>query len=287
MDFSWVKPFIGKAQRTLVRNAPHILMGLGTVGSVTAVIFAAKAVKPATYALADDYQKRVSEAMNGGPENIRFKDDGLGVIDVPDISLWKKIQICGKYYVPAVGMELFSLLCFWGAHGIDVKRQAIIAGLYSTAQEALSVYQQKVTELIGEKAEKEIRNSIAEDQTAALPPPQTNIIMTDDADLWCLIDGQYFRSSYIKIKDAQNDANQEMIKNMYISRADLYWLLDPDHKYLRTTDTDGQVGWCLDNLIVLDTDFGSDPYHRPVLVIKVKDKDGRDYMPSAGFSCML
>lgn len=282
MDFSWLKPLVGKAQRSLVKNAPHILMALGTTGSITAVIFAIKATPAAERAITDaeidDAEKRIQdgECQNG--------ETYVALRKLP----WQKtLKLCWKHYIPAAGMELFSLLCFWGAHGIDVKRQAIIAGLYSTAQEALSVYQQKVTDMIGEKAEKEIRNSIAEDQIANLPPPQTNVFMADDTDVWCLIDGQYFRSSYIKIKDAQNDANREMIQNMYISKSDLYWMLDPEHKYLKTTSTDDQVGWCVDKKLVLDTDFGSDQNHRPILVIRIKDEDGFDYMPSPGFCNML
>ena len=278
MDFSWVKPLVGKAQRTLVKNAPHILMGLGTTGSITAVIFAIKATPMSL--------QKIQEVQDSENFKDEVWDSNEKYAVVRNLTFQEKVKACWKNYIPAVGMELFSLLCFWGAHGIDVRRQAVIAGLYSTAQEALAVYQQKVTEMIGEKAEKEIRNSLAEEQTAALPPPQTTVVLAEDTDLWCLIDGQYFRSNYIKIKDAQNDANYEMIRNMYISRTELYWLLDPDHKYLKATSEDGQVGWCLDKKLVLDTDFGSDKDHKPILVVRTRDENGLEYLPQPGFSQM-
>lgn len=263
--------------RFLRNHAPGILMGMGTVGSVTAVIFATKAVEPATDALANDYQKRVNEAMNSGPENIRFKDGGLGAIDVPDISLWKKIQICWKYYVPAVGMEAFALMCFWAAHGIDVKRQAVIAGLYSTAEATLAEYQKKVVETLGQKEADSIKASISEDhirdtQLPALPATST--------DIWCVIDGKSFPSTYNKIKQAQNEFDQAMLSDMYKSRAELYWLLDPSGEYLRPNGEDFEVGWNVDKLLYLRVPNPTGP----VLEVFYEDKDGQRYPPMPSFA---
>ena len=281
MNFQWVKPMILKGEQFLVRNASHLLMGMGTTGLVTTVIFAAQAAPKADRAIMHERFSKTAKALE--------KDERvIGEIkELHDLTIPETIKACGKIYIPTIGMGLFSLMCFWGAHGIDMRRQAILAGLYATAEQALQEYQRKVTELIGEKAEKEVKNAIAQDKVDALPPPRETVILSDDSDLWCIIDSQYFRSSYLKIKEAQNDANHEMIQHMYISQSDLYWLLDPERKYLKPGPNSGQIGWNVDEMLYLDIDTAMGPEHKPILSVNYRTKDGYDYAPQAGYSRML
>ena len=267
MNMMWLKPLLGRTRQALIKNAPHILMALGTTGSATAVIFAAKAAPAA--------REAKNEAM--------AEKAGTGACEKLTMVEW--LKACGKFYIPAVGMEVFSLMCFWGAHGIDVKRQAVLAGLYSTAEAAMQEYQKKVVDMIGKDGEAEIRKSIAQDHVEALPA-QTTVILPGDTDMWCLFDNQMFRSNYLHIKESENDANHEMIQNMYISKAELMWMLDPDRKYLKPGPNDGQVGWSLDRLIHLNVESVLGENHQPVLVVTVTDKNGLDYPPEAGFSML-
>lgn len=281
MNFQWVKPMVLKGEQFLVRNASHILMALGTTGMATTVIFAAQAAPKAEHEVMMKRLSKTSDTMIEGGNKMKEQEE-LAKLTVPE---W--IKACGKIYIPTVGMGLFSLMCFWGAHGIDMRRQAILAGLYATAEQALQEYQRKVTELIGTKAEKEVKNAIAQDKVDALPPPRETVILSDDSDLWCIIDSQYFRSSYLKIKEAQNDANHEMIQHMYISQSDLYWLLDPERKYLKPGPNSAQIGWNVDEMLYLDVDTAMGPDHKPILSVNYRTKDGFDYAPQAGYSRML
>ena len=247
-------------------------MGIGTTAGISAVIFAAKATPAAM-----DARRQAKRAKN---EN----DDGVYVVELTPAETF---EACWKHYIPAASMELLSLFCFWAAHGIDIRRQAVLSGLCATAEQALQEYQRKVQQLIGEKAEKEVRNAVAQDRVDALPPPQNTVILPEDTELWCIIDNQYFRSSYLKIKEVQNDANHHMIQHMYISRSELYWLLDPQKQYLRTTGTDGQVGWNVDEMLILDIDTAMGPDHKPILSVSYRTKDGFPYPPEPGFSRML
>lgn len=262
MNMAWLKPLINRTRHTLAKNAPHILMGLGTAGGISAVIFAVKATPKAHEVLV--------KAADEKPEKL---------------TVWDKIKAAGPIYIPAAGMELFSLICFWGAHGIDVKRQAILASVASTAETALREYQRKVVEMIGKDGEKEIRKAIGQDCVDKNPPENT-VILAGDTDLWCLFDNQYFRSSYLKIKEAQNDANYHMIQHMYISKLELQWLLDPERKYLRPMPNDGMVGWSLDEKIVLDIQSVLGPEHQPILIVTVMNENGLEYPPEAGFNTL-
>ena len=266
MNMAVITSFLRKAGQTVVKNAPHLLMGIGTVSSVSAVIFAAQA----TPAAKDAYEKEL-------------KENACVKLTVPET-----VKACGKYYIPAISMEALSLFCFWAAHGIDIRRQAVLSGLCATAQEALREYQHKVRELIGDKAEKEVRNAVAQDVIDKTPvPANTTYYLDGTTERWFIYRGQRFRSTYQKIKDAQNDANHEMIQNMYISELEVMWLLDPEKKYLVPSNDSGQVGWSVDNLMIFDIGWGSDPNHEPVGVLTVYDKDGRRYDPSPGFSRLL
>lgn len=268
----WFKPFMQKSEQFVVKNASHILMGIGTVTGVSAVISAVKVTPAAVNA-----QKQAKREKN---EN----DDG---IYITDLTIKEKVKACWKFYIPAVGMEVLSVACFWTAHGIDVRRQAVLSGLYAAAEQTLQEYQRKVQQLIGEKAEKEVRNAVAQDQVTNLPPPQNNWYIDSEQEDTFIFKGQYFRSCLRKVKEAQNEANWEMIQHMYISEADLIWLLDPDHKYLKPGTDSGQVGWSVDELLVLDIHWVTGQDNRPIGVIEVQNKDGFRYDPSPGFSRMM
>lgn len=285
MNFSWVKPLIRRSKDAIVRNAPGILMGIGTVSEVTSVIFAVKVTPAAWNSKADAIVDKTAKRDGTAPNETEWLIT-TGKIEAAKLTIPETIKACGKYYIPAAGLQILALLSFWSAHGIDVKRQAVLAGLYSTAQEKLVEYQRKVREMIGEKAEREVGKAIAQDKIDANPPPTTNNYFMDENDeLWWSIYDHRFKSTLNKVKAAMNDANWEMLQHLYISRSELYFFLDPEKKYIHPSYEDDHVGWNVDKLLVLDYDWATDPAtSKPIGVIKCRDKDGFDYDPSPGFS---
>ena len=286
MDVTWVKPFLQRSKQFVIRNAPHILMAMGTIGSVNAVIFAIKATPAAWNAHADAVVEKTAKKLRKDAAETEWLITA-NKTEQEKLTIPETVKTCGKYYIPAVGLELFSLLCFWSAHGIDVRRQAVITGLYSTAEEALREYQRKVQEMAGKDGAKAIKNEIAQDYIDKNPPPvQKTVILPDDTDIWWAVDGHYFRSNLAAIKAAENKINHEMIQHMYASRADLYWLLDPEGKYLKPSGEDGMVGWSVDRLLCLDHDWGDGKDGKPIGIIRYVDDDGLEYLPTPGFSKM-
>lgn len=273
MNLAWVRPLLIRGRQWAVKNAPHILMGMGTTSSITAVIFAVQATPKAERRIAD------AQAAKWRETNVDDLYENIP-LTVPE-----KIKAAAPVYIPAVGMELFSLMCFWGAHGINMSRQAVLAGCLSTAEQALIEYQRKTMELIGDKAEKEIRIANAQEHIDRNPPPA--MIVDTDADCWCYYKGYRFRSSYRKLKDIQNDANHEMITNMYLSESDLLWMFDPERHYIIPDGDSRHVGWSVDKMMVFDLlpVMGAD--HQPAIEIDIRDKDGREYHPKPGFSASL
>lgn len=283
MNLSLLRTFLLKGKQSLVKNAPHILMALGTGGSVTAVIFAAKAAPKAHEAMWNLKTEKTAERLQMDPEEVREKADIRN--EYSKLTIPETIKVCGKFYIPAIGMELFSLLCFWGAHGIDVKRQALLAGTVYSMEQMLVEYQKKVVNMIGEGPEKEIRNAIAQDHVDRNPPP--SVLVEPDTDVWCYYKGYKFRSNYLRLKELQNEVNAELIHNMYLSESDLLWMFDPERHWIVPSDESHLIGWSVDRLLEFDILPCMDPNHRPALSIEIRDKDGHEYLPKPGFAASL
>ena len=271
MNLSWIRPMLIRSKQWLFRNAPHLLMAAGTGSAVSSVIFAVQARPKADYLVRE--AKREKNTREGTGDYIE------------DLTTFEKVKAAAPAYIPAVGMELFSLLCFWSAHGIDVRRQAVLAGLYSTAEQALIEYQKKVVEMIGEKPEKEIRTAIAQDQMDKNPLP--TMLLEPDTDVWCMYKGYRFRNNYRKLKDTQNDANYELINHLYLSESDLLWMFDPDRRYVVPSQESRMIGWSVDRLLEFDILPCMTPDHQPALKVEIRDKDGREYLPQPGYSASL
>lgn len=255
MNFGWIKGTLSAGKNIAVKHAPEILMALGTVGTGTAVVYAIKAGPKAVYLI---------------EEEERLKND-----DTP--LTWKeKIAACWKIYIPPVGLALASIGCFWGAHGIDVRRQAVLAGLYSTAETALQEYQRKVIELMGEKQHNEIREAIAEDNNKNTKIPELTAGTTlGTNDIWFNLYGKTFPSSYYKVKNVENEFNHEMFNDMTKTVAELIWKLDPTGEFMRPDKEDFYKEFTIDRLLVLHV---TNPWG-PIATITYEDKDGLEYLP--------
>lgn len=281
---NWFTSLLKSTQKLLVRHAPGILMGMGTVGVGTAVILAVKA-GPKAVILTE--QAEMEKAKRSWSEDqVVYADNNKYVAKALMVELtWQeKLAATYKLYIPPVGLTIFSLMCFWAAHGIDLKRQAVVAGLYSTAEATLQEYQRKVVDMLGQKQADEIRQSIGDDHVSQtqrnLPPPP------EDYDLgtqkWCNLYGRRFPCSYNKIKEAQNDINDQMINEMYASEADLFYKLDPSGEFLRPDNRARMTGWTVDKMLVLRVNNPTSP----MLDIVYEDKYGQAYDPAPGYSTM-
>lgn len=281
----WIVNLIHSGKQLAIRHAPGILMGMGTVGVGSAVILAAKAGQKAVI-LTEQAEMEKAERIHGDEpttifaDNIPYRVDGRVLME--PLTWQEKLAATYKLYIPPVGLTVFGLMCFWAAHGIDLKRQAVVAGLYSTAEATLKEYQKKVVDMLGEKQADEIRQSIGDDRVREaqrnLPPPP------EDFDLgtqkWCYLRGRRFPCSYNRIKDVQNEINNQMLGEIYASEADLFYRLDPTGEWLKPDDQARMTGWTADNLLVLRVDNPSSP----ILNISYEDKNGLPYMPEPGYS---
>ena len=268
----WISSILRSGKQFAVKHAPGILMGMGTVGLGTSVILSIKA-GPKAVILTEQAEMDKAKKNHAGETPRPLMEE---------LTWQEKAAATYKLYIPPVGIAVFSLLCFWAAHGIDIKRQAVVAGLYSTAEATLQEYQRKVVEMLGEDQANEIRRQIGDDHVAQaqrnLPPPP------DDYDLgtqkWFYLYGRRFPCSYNRIKEVQNEINDLMFREMYASEADLFYKLDPTGEWLKPDSIAKQSGWTVDNMLVLRVNNPTSP--TPDIVYE--DKNGLAYLPEPGFS---
>lgn len=226
-----VTNFIKVTRGFISKHSPEILTGIGVAGMITSTVLAVKATPKAL--------ELIESAKRGG--------DDVKCAKLPIKSV---IKVAWKPYIPALVTGVASVSCIIGASAVNSKRNAALATAYAISENALLTYRDKVVETIGEKREKEIRNSIAQDEVNKKPVSNNSVIMTSKGNTLCMdyISGRYFRSDLDTIRKAINELNREMTYNNYVSLEELYNKIGLD-----PIKNSSRLGWNLDDgLIELD-----------------------------------
>lgn len=211
------------------KESPTILIGLGITGLFTTAIMAAKATPKAMILIEQEKEKRRREQPNSEP-----------------ISKFDIVKITWKCYIPSVMVGVTTVLCFVGAHSINLRRNAALAGLYSLTEASLKSYQNKVIETIGENKERKIREALVEDELKENPVTKNEIFVTGRGkvlfyDSWS---GRYFESEMETVRKIQNDLNHKLLtgQEAYLPLNSFYYDLG-----LPGIDAGENIGWSFDN----------------------------------------
>lgn len=229
--------------KEIVKQGPAILAGASIVGMGTAVIFGIK-VTPKAVKLIENRKKELN----------------TNKLDTKEV-----IKTTWKCYIPTAAMFVASTGCLIASHRISARRCTAFATAYKISEAALTEYQNKVVETIGEKKEKDIRTKIAKDHIDKNPPKNNEIIVTGKGDVRCyeIVSGRYFNSDIDKIRKAVNELNRRLIVENYISLNEFYYALG-----LRPTDMGNDLGWNVaDGLIEVTFSSHLDESETPCLVL--------------------
>lgn len=223
-----------KLFRTMVRHSPEILSGLGVAGTITTVIFAVTATPKAEKIIDDLYNEHQEEAAEAEEKGLEYK--------VPKTEIVKAVF---PVYLPTIGMGVLTIACIIGSTVASKRRIAVLEGLYSAAEVALSTYQNKVVEKFGEKAEEKVHHELSEEAVERKPVSSSQVIFTGKGDtlFYDYWSGRYFRSDYEKVRAAVNEVNSTVLSDMWATVNDFYFYLgiapsdcgknvgfNPDHK---------------------------------------------------------
>lgn len=275
------KTLMKNSTEIAVKHAPAILMGIGTVSVTSGLIWGFRAGRASVIVQEQAEMDKAEEERKALIRSGEYEKGGKETLMLP-LTWQEKVRTLAPLYIPPVGLVLFGLGCFWSAQGINMKRQAVLAGLYATSQESLQEYQRKVIELMGEKKHEDIQDAIAEDKEKQMQPLAAvpNLGVTD---ITCNLYGELFQSSYAKIKAVQNEFNEEMIGELDSCKtvAELKWKLDPNGDFLTVRQEDFESGWSVDRPLILHV---ANPYG-PIATITYVDKYNVDNLPQPKFRC--
>lgn len=162
------------------------------------------------------------------------------------------VRLTWQYYTPAVIMGGLTIGAIITLRGVDAKRQAAIAGLYSLTDKAFTEYKERVIQEIGESKESKIQDEIAKTHIEENPITSSEVIITGAGKHLCYdsVTGRYFESDIETIRRAVNDINLKCINEMYAEQNDFYRLIG-----LPITAYGAEVGWRTDH--PLDIHFSS------------------------------
>lgn len=230
-----INELVKTVQSVLAKRSPEILTGIGIAGMITSTVLAVKAT-PKALSLIEDEKRAQNEHISDDARSNSAQIVRLKPIEV--------VKVTWKCYIPTVLTGIASTACLIGASSVNFKRNAALATAYQLSATALTEYKEKVSEVIGERKERDIRDRIAKDKINNDPVGKHDVIVTGNGDTLCYdaYGGRYFKSSIDKIKKAENELNRVMLKDMYVSLNEFY-----DELGLKHTKLGDDLGWNLDD----------------------------------------
>lgn len=246
MNKPGIKPFITK-------HTPEILTGVGIVGLVGTTVLAVKAT-PKAMSLIEAAEEEKQDKLTVG----------------------ETIKTCWKCYIPAAATGVASALCFVGANSVHVRRNVLLASACKLTEATLTEYKSKVSEVIGEKKEKEIQEEIDKDRLKKNPIAQSEVIHTKKGGTTSCYDyssDRYFVSDRTHIEKAVIRLNERLIQESWISLNDFYEELGLNH-----TSVGELLGWdIMKGTVKLRFDSQLDSEGEPCLVIDFDNPPYHDY----------
>lgn len=221
--------------QAISKNSPVLLTGLAVGGVLTTVIFAVRATPKALSVIDGKVWERY-EAEVEDPDDLsfaewlgcQFSDDGYDwKTKIGTLSKKELIQLTWKFYIPAACMGAMTIGCVIGANSINQRRNAALASVYGLTEAAFREYKDKVIETIGKSKELQVRDDISSDKLKKDPLSEKEVIFTGKGEVLCYDShsGRYFKSDMEKIRQATNDLNRTLMKDMFLTLNDLYYVL--------------------------------------------------------------
>lgn len=184
--------------RTLKKYAPQIFTGLGIVLSVSASIFSVKATVKA---------RDIVEEMKE---------------ETPDPSKEDIVKAVWKEYIPAASLLIMSAACLIGSNSVSVHRAAALGAAYSLSESKFTQYKNKVNDILGEKKEKEIHDSVVSESMKSDVDPENLKSSEGDILFYDVWSGRYFYADRSRVDRAINEVNSILLKNGEACLNDFY-----------------------------------------------------------------
>ena len=217
---------------TLDKNSPAILTGVAVAGVIGTAVLAVKATPRAYQALLE-----AGAAKSDKSQTTPFIDN---------LTVTEKIKYGYKPYIPAITLGAFTITCIIASNRVSSKRAAVLASAYSIAESSLKEYKGKVSEVIGERKADTILGEVAQDKLNKQPISESNVIITGKGESLAYesLSGRYFKCDIEDVRRVQNDINQQLLQDMWVSLNEVYDRLGLEHTLMGD-----DLGWEPDNML--------------------------------------
>lgn len=224
-------------------HAPLILLIAGTVGVVSTAVVAARQSSK----IADAYGKGLEEAEEG---------------DSMPVKAAKVARRVAPAVAPVVAVGAGTLACFYGADRIRVLRMDALANAYSLLSSTANSYMEKVEERLTEKDKADVRRDILED--IEMPECDYEAEGTGDTLVYDKVTGRYFKSTIVKIKEAEAEVAKRLNDECIVPLNYFYEVMGLDD----CSVIGEAIGWAIDG-VQLNLAYRSmlDERNRPCLVL--------------------
>lgn len=214
-----VKNLVRTAGKSVNKNSPTILTGIGVAGIFSTVALSIKGTILAVKVIDDEefFKKRKLESR-------------------------EKIELVWKLYIPTAASSVLTAAAIIGSNHISSRRNAALVSLYTVAEGALKEYQDKVAEMFGEKKEAKVRDELAQDKLDENPIKEILIYGKGEHLFFDALSGRYFRSDVESVRRVQNDFNELLFNDMFVPLNELYDMLG-----LEGTEMGRHSGWDVQN----------------------------------------
>ena len=209
-----VKTF-GKAALSFAsNNKSGILTGIAAVGVVSTIVATAKAA-PKCIELVNSMHKDICDIS---PED----KDGRNRL------VWEYTKKLVPAALPVIVTAGVTLGCIFGAHTLDVRKQAAMMALCSMNEEKAEDFKSQISKLFGddsvEKAQNQADIEAAQKAIAAADVGEGTIYNTGNGGdlIYDPIFGILFYSSINNVEKSVNNLNKQIVSGMNVSVSDYY-----------------------------------------------------------------
>ena len=245
-----------KAQLTVRKHSPEILMVAGVIGTVAGAVMAVKE----TLELEDVLDECKQEKMELEEQYAMCEEYSEDALKKDQVKLTiKQAAKIVKLYAPSVIMEVTSIGVIFASNDIMRKRNASMAAAYATLNSMYKRYRQNVIESYGEEVDKDMRFGVKHEKVTEIDEDGNKVkidarIVDLDNTAFAISDySRFFQSgckgfdassgryNLLYLKGIQAMFNNKLIADGYVMLNDVYRELGFD-----TIPEGWSIGWVYD-----------------------------------------
>ena len=245
-----------KAQLTVRKHSPEILMVAGVIGTVAGAVMACKETLELEDVL-DECKQEKMELEEQYAMCEKYSEDALKK-DQVKLTIKQAAKIV-KLYAPSVIMEATSIGVIFASNDIMRKRNASMAAAYATLNSMYKRYRQNVIESYGEEVDKDMRFGVKHEKVTEIDEDgnkvkiDARIVDLDNTALAISDYSRFFqmgckgfdassgRYNLLYLKGIQAMFNNKLIADGYVMLNDVYRELGFD-----TIPEGWSIGWVYD-----------------------------------------